>query len=150
MFDFENKSVALIISTILSYLIGVALIAYDIYIIKFIPSMRDPASAILLWMPTFGMLLVIFIVFVIAAFELLTAVISLKSNKLIWLILHIIVLIIACFAGLLFSELTKFNLSSLFSGWAFIGIVLRIVGYFNQKKINRTGETLSIESTNKE
>ena len=63
-----------------------------------------------------------------------TAWISFKTNKLSWTITHLIVLLIVILAG----EFIRGPRTLIFySAWfILIAVVLRIIGYFNQKKIN--------------
>lgn len=77
--------------------------------------------------PVIG-LMIMFIVYIIAIFELVTTWISFITNKQAWVITHIIVLTITSIIGMLL------YFSLLFSVFVIIQIVLRIVIVFDKKK----------------
>ena len=86
----KNKSKVLIISTIINAIIGIEVIIVASYILlNLLLSVFEQdtfaISAIFLWLPQFGVILIVLIIapiiFSLAMFELLTDWISFKTNK---------------------------------------------------------------------
>ncbi len=149
-----KKSKVLILSTIVDALIGTEVAIVCGYVaLKLIlmllgtydQSDQGGLGLLFLWVPSAGIVLVVFfliIAYALIAFELITAWISFKTNKKSWTIVHIIMLIVVSFIGLFFSAFRPQIVSTFISNWFVFAAVLRIVGYFSQKKL----ETITLDS----
>lgn len=144
----KNKSKMLIVSTILNAIIGIEVIIVCAYVLVQLLSGLSglferetfAMSAILLWLPQASIIFIVIIamiLFTLCFFALLTCYISFKNNKKLWTIIHIIILIIVSLIGLFFSALRPQIVSTYFSNWFVVATVLRIIGYSNQKKIDK-------------
>ena|GEM_PF-6275455 len=126
LFSYKNK---LIMASILNTFLGIMIIGKTGEIMSRDSVFADPGLAMVTLglFPVIG-LMIMFIVYIIAIFELVTTWISFITNKQAWVITHIIVLTITSIIGMLL------YFSLLFSVFVIIQIVLRIVIVFDKKK----------------
>ena len=136
----KNKSKILLISTIMSTIIGVAAKANAIslwWTVVFASSSGSALAEIFrffLILATIYIWPIVLLVLGIFVFQIITAWISFLNNKKSWTIIHVIMLIVVSFIGLFIEAIVE---RPLFSLWLFLPtVILRIFGYFKQKKIN--------------
>jgi len=142
----KNKSKILTISTFINTIIGIEAIIVVGYVFVIFDSLSIDAlaqfiAAFMSMVLLFSAIPIFLIFFIpIVAIKLISAWVSFKTNKKLWTIIHIVALIIVSlitvFLEGLLQALEQPVAVTFFSGWFIFAIILRIIGYFQQKKIN--------------
>lgn len=132
-----KKNSTLLIGAIFSTIMSGTVILFDILYLNdsFYSSEYEKVLAIFFVLPIILPLISILISFIVAPLEIFTSWILFKSNKLIWLIINIIFLLLTFFSGLILIAFTVFEFAILFLLCELVVFILKIVGYVKQRKM---------------